>query len=174
MRQIVLLKVALWLLPACSSLKERSLFKSKSSNTEQQRNQSSGQLRLVDYSEILKMDSSTFSAWIWVDGDFSFHQDSGIKGEKALIQYVDKRNSVLLLKDSLISEQDSSSFAEHTSSQTSFLKTKEKQTRGFSWVLWIVGLLLAWFFVRKYKIKLTKYNSLLLLPLKLSIFTYTN
>lgn len=140
--QLGAVMMVLCLSPACSSFKELSLFKSKSSQTEKVTDQSRGQSRLFDYSEIIQRDSSFFNAWVWVDGDFSFHQDSGIKGEKALIQYFGRRNSVFHVKDSLISQQDSSSFREHSQSETDFLKTKERKTWRSSWLLGVGGILL--------------------------------
>lgn len=127
---------------ACSSFKELSLFRSKNSRTEKTIEQSSRMTRLGDYSEIMQWDSSSFSAWIWVDGDFSFHQDSGIKGEKALIQYLGRQSSILQVKDSLISQKDSSIFRQHTEKQTEFHKTKERKTWGTSWLFWTGGILL--------------------------------
>lgn len=142
-----LLMMMVCLSTSCSAFKESSLFKSKSSNKEKVMQQSSGQTRLLDYSQITQRDSSSFEAWILVEGDFSFHRDSGIKGEKALIHYFGKSNSLLQLKDSLIAQQDSSTFMEHTASQTSFIKTKEKKTWGYSWLIWVGGLLLGlWFY----------------------------
>src|SRR5690554_5313812 len=58
------LVAVLCLSTACSSLKELSLFKSKSSNKERLREQSSGQSLLFDYSEAMQRDSSSFQAWI--------------------------------------------------------------------------------------------------------------
>jgi hypothetical protein len=147
--QVGVLMMALCLSAACSSFKELSLFKSKSSQQEKVTDQSSGHSRLFDYSEITQWDSSFFNARIWVDGDFRFHQDSGIRGEKAMIQYVGKQSSILQLKDSLISQQDSSSFREHIESQTNFIKTKEKTTRGYSWLFWAGGILVGlWLYYR--------------------------
>src|SRR5690554_6680779 len=152
--QVLSLMMMFCLSISCSTFKDLSLFKSKSSHKEKVTEQSSGQTRLFDYSEIMLRDSSSFNAWIWVDGDFSFHRDSGIKGEKALIQYFGKRKSVLQVKDSLISQKDSSSFTERTESLTSFLKTKEKRRWGYSGLLWTLGILLVvWFCYRKYRKK---------------------
>ena len=153
---LILLKgaliVMLCLSTGCSSFKDLSLFKSKSSQTEKVKDQSSGQSRLFDYSEIMQRDSSFFNAWVWVDGDFSFHQDSGIKGEKALIQYLGSRSSLLQVKDSLISQQDSSSLREHSKSQTDLLKTKERKTWGTSWLLWGGGILLGlWLYYFRFR-----------------------
>lgn len=144
-----LLLMAVCLSTACSSFKELSFFKSKSSSREMVRDVSSMQTRLLGYSEILQWDSSSFNAWIWVDGDFSFHQDSGIKGEKALIQYVGKSNSLLQLKDSLIAQHDSSNSTEYSTRETNFIKTKEKRRWGYSWLLWIgAGFLVLWVYYR--------------------------
>lgn len=144
------LMVVLCLSTACSSFKELSLFKSKGSNKEKLRERSSGQSLLFDYSEAMRRDSSSFQAWILVDGDFSLHKDSGIKGEKAFIQYAGKHSSVLFLKDSLITQHDSSRFVEHTASETSFVKMKEKKRWGYSWLLWVGGgLVVLWLYLER-------------------------
>jgi hypothetical protein len=143
--------MVLCLSTACSTFKDLSLLKSKSSHKEKHIEKSSGQTHLFDYSELTKRDSSFFNAWIWVDGDFSFHQDSGIRGEKALIKYLGKRKSLLQVKDSLISHQDSSHFREESTSQTHFLKTKEKSKWEYSGLLWFVGIILVLgLYYRKY------------------------
>lgn len=147
-REAVLMMV-LCLSTACSSFKDFSLFKSKSTHKEKFTEQSSGQTRLFDYSELTKSDSSFFNAWIWVDGGFSFHRDSGIKGEKALIQYFGKSNSFLQFKDSLISQKDSSSFTEYAENQIDSIKDKERKTKGYYWLLLTGGILLGlWLYYR--------------------------
>ena len=127
--------LALWLilllLQGCSTLREKAVFKAKHSETRNALNQASEQFRSLDYRLYSQLDSSSFGAWIWLEDGFTFHPDSGIRGEKALLRYFGMRSSEKVALGASLVETKSETRNEELSEQREEVVTKEKIVRKY-------------------------------------------
>ncbi|WP_028295692.1 hypothetical protein [Olivibacter sitiensis] len=93
------------------------------------------------------------SLWLWLRGGYSYHRDSGLRGEEA---YLYIRDSSTLLtgqgsqraRDSLvttIARSDSSSLLLH--------EQRQSQPRALPWWSWLAGLALLTWLARKIRLR---------------------
>lgn len=125
---------------ACNSFKDVSLLKSRKMEVESSLNQRSEFLRSFDHQSYWQQDSSSFGAWVLVDGDFTFHPDSGIFGEKAWIRYFGKRYSEKISLDSSSLEIGSEAIREDLNLEQEKTHIKEKEVRNWISPYWLIAI----------------------------------